>query len=78
MDLEKAMNDAMAEAQRSMEANSAADQARGARRAAHGVRPFMRRAPGPGAPVCPRCGQQDDWYQYMDTGELICRCEVPD
>jgi hypothetical protein len=28
------------------------------------------------APVCPRCGRRDGWFQWADTAELSCVCDA--
>ncbi|HMA34288.1 MAG TPA: hypothetical protein VKY74_07370 [Chloroflexia bacterium] len=46
--------------------------------AARGIGVVRWAPPGPHAPVCPHCRQIGRFYQLTATGQVVCRCQIPD
>jgi hypothetical protein len=72
------LEQAMAEAQHTMEAAEADEMIELAALAVRGIQVVRWRPPGAGRPVCGGCGRVAQWYQWVDTGCVSCRCALGD
>jgi hypothetical protein len=72
------LEEAMAEAQRAMEAAEVSELIDLAALALRGIHVVQWRLPGAARPVCGCCGRVDQWFQWVDTGCVFCRCVLDD
>jgi hypothetical protein len=75
--LSSAIEEAMAEAQRDLQDEEVAEYIHLTELALQGHHVIRWTPPGLSRPVCAECGRVGQFYQWVATGRVTCRCQFP-